>query len=278
MQNRELLFPIHEHAIMLADSVRVQTIKRAISCYASSESTFIELGCGTGIFTLFAAGLFSRAVGVERDPRTLKFGQAVAEIKSGAADVEFVLGDVFDYIDCYDGPKFDVVFSELLSPWLLREPLISVMSGANRKLLKSGGKLLPSLVRLVAQIGTFDFQFSGIELLSYHYDFLNAHRFQALSLPRVIAEITVGNAIAGRMEGAAEFDVLAVGEANAVKITTMAELAPGVVLWGTPSIMPDVIVPLELRQTLDNNPVILDWKLETESSLENVHFKLRRSK
>lgn len=279
MSNRELPFPMHEHAIMLGDRTRMSLIKQAIKEYANPTASFLELGCGTGAFTIYAAQHYAHAVGVERDESVIEFGRGAAANSIGHQSLDLICSDLFDFAERFNGTRFDVIFSELLSPWILREPQFSAFEIAKQYLLKPGGQLIPSAVVFSVEVGIFDFDFEGIPLKSHHYDFHAGSRFQALTLPGCVARIEFQQTKpAPPTHGEVLLQVLLQGPANAVRIHTGAQLSPSVVLWGTPSIMPSVIYPLEkpLFVSPDEQPRLL-WQMSLEGGLESASFSLDRT-
>jgi len=55
LSNRQEFGDLYEHEKMLADTVRIDTYKRAIQKHIGPEDVVLELGTGFGILAFFAA-------------------------------------------------------------------------------------------------------------------------------------------------------------------------------------------------------------------------------
>lgn len=99
----------------------------------------LDAGCGTGAYTLHAARVGNRAVGVSFDPAQIRRARDRAEIL-GIKDVEFRTGDLRRLdVDAADLGLFDqVIVFETIEHILDDQKLIDDLAG----LMKPGGTLL----------------------------------------------------------------------------------------------------------------------------------------
>ena len=127
------------HFTMLKDLIRVLSYRSAIERHARGR-TVLEIGCGTGILSLFAARAGARKVIAIEESR-------IAEV----AERMFAANGCSDVIDLrlansrnveVDEPA-DLIVHEILGVDPFEENLLPVLDDARRRLLRPGGRLLP---------------------------------------------------------------------------------------------------------------------------------------
>jgi protein arginine N-methyltransferase 1 len=127
------------HVAMLRDTVRVMAYRAAIERHAPGKRV-VEVGCGTGILSLFAAKAgASKVIAIEE-----------SQVSETAAAM-FKANGCLDVIDLkvansrnvdLDEPA-DVLIHEILGVDPFDENLLPVLLDARRRLLRPGGRMLP---------------------------------------------------------------------------------------------------------------------------------------
>eukprot|EP00727_Mastigamoeba_balamuthi_P002158 m51a1_g1194 putative arginine methyltransferase (344) ;mRNA; f:437465-438833 len=132
-------FSIHEE--MLKDRVRTESYRRAIQSPGMvKDKVVLDVGCGTGILSLFAAQAGAKHVYaiecaeiIEQARKIIKannFENVITLIKGRVEDVELP-------------EKVDVLMSEWMGYFLMYESMLASVIYAREKWLKPGGVVLP---------------------------------------------------------------------------------------------------------------------------------------
>jgi len=69
--------------------------------------TMLDLGCGTGKVSIFAAGLVKKVYAVDRHPEAVAYAKNAAE-SAGITNIEFFCGEATDFLK--NSPLFDCAF------------------------------------------------------------------------------------------------------------------------------------------------------------------------
>lgn len=135
---------VRTHLPMLQDPVRVLSYRSAIERHAQGK-TVVEIGCGTGILSLFAARAGARKVIAIEETAIAHVARRMFEA-NGYADVIEVRNTNSFNVEI-DEPA-DLIIHEILGVDPLDENLLPVLEDARRRLLRPGGRLLPYRVEV----------------------------------------------------------------------------------------------------------------------------------
>lgn len=132
------------HHYMLRDTVRVMAYKTAIAASVKGKRV-IDLGCGTGILSLFAAKAgaahvtaieeSSIAAVAEEMFRDNKADQVITLYKSNSKDVNIA-------------ERADILIHEIIGMDPLDENILIYIADAKKRFLKSGGRLIPGRMEI----------------------------------------------------------------------------------------------------------------------------------
>ncbi|TVU10780.1 hypothetical protein EJB05_44327 [Eragrostis curvula] len=155
------------HREMLGDKIRTEAYRDALLCNPSlmNGATVLDVGCGTGILSLFAAKAgASRVVAVDGSAKMVSVATQVAknngllydenkevELKqiSKVVSVVHTKAEELDHKVRIPPNGFDVLVSEWMGYCLLYESMLSSVLYARDHFLKPGGAILPDTATIL---------------------------------------------------------------------------------------------------------------------------------
>ncbi|KAF9525547.1 protein arginine N-methyltransferase [Crepidotus variabilis] len=134
------------HAVMIQDKVRTSTYAKFILSNPTlfRDAVVLDVGCGTGILSLFAARAGAkRVIAVDASDIALKAEKIVKE--NGFENVITVVKGKIEDITMPEGvDKVDIIISEWMGYALLYESMLDSVLVARDRFLRSGGIMAPS--------------------------------------------------------------------------------------------------------------------------------------
>jgi protein arginine N-methyltransferase 3 len=138
------------HAIMIQDRVRTSTYAKFILANPAifRDAVVMDVGCGTGILSLFAAKAGARQVlAIEASDIAEKARHIVKT--NGLEDIITVIKGKVEEITLPEGiEKVDIIVSEWMGYALLYESMLDSVLHARDRFLKPGGIMAPSQCRM----------------------------------------------------------------------------------------------------------------------------------
>ena len=133
---------------MIKDQVRTETYRKAImhNKHLFKGKIVLDVGCGTGILSLFAAKAGARRVyGVEMSEFAFQASQVVKD--NNMQDVVKILKGKVEEVELLDD-HVDVIISEWMGYSLFFESMLDSVLFARDKYLVKDGIIFPDIVRL----------------------------------------------------------------------------------------------------------------------------------
>jgi protein arginine N-methyltransferase 1 len=146
LRNRNVFADLYQHDQMLADRIRVESYWQAISKHVDEGDVVIDLGTGTGVLALFAAKQGAEVHAVEHGPIAAA-AEAVAR-DNGITNIQF---HRVHSKDLELPGKADVIIHEQIGEAAYDERVLDNICDLRDRLLKPGGKILPSLLDLYVE-------------------------------------------------------------------------------------------------------------------------------
>lgn len=132
----------HEH--MLADYIRLDAYVQGIHRAVEPGHTVVDLGCGTGILSMFAAQRNPKKIYAIDHTDIIDLARRVAQ-HNKVDCIEFVKVNSRDF--SLQG-KADVIIHEQMGSFLLDENMVENLMDLKARVLKPGGRIIPAKFEL----------------------------------------------------------------------------------------------------------------------------------
>ncbi|MFC4872908.1 methyltransferase domain-containing protein [Negadavirga shengliensis] len=143
-RNENIFASVDQHERMLADNIRVNTYHDAIQKNVKPGDTVVDLGSGTGVLSFFALKKSPKMVYAVDHGNIIELARFLAK-KNNFTDISFVKSHSRDFDP---EEKIDVIIHEQIGDFLLDEDMVRNLCDLRDRLLKPGGKILPSRFEL----------------------------------------------------------------------------------------------------------------------------------
>jgi len=141
---RNIHINVENHHAMLRDSVRMAVYRRAIEAAVKPDTTALDLGCGTGILSFFAATAGAQKVfAVERRSDIIFLARELAHANGFEERIEFIEGISSQLPESRIEPKADLLVAEILGNGILEENVLEFTIDARRRFLKPNAQMIP---------------------------------------------------------------------------------------------------------------------------------------
>lgn len=178
-------FGIHEE--MIKDTQRTVSYKNAImrNPYLFKDKVVMDIGCGTGILSFFAAKAGAKHVYAIDCSDIIEYAQKIVE-KNGFSDRITLIKGKVEEIEL-PVKHVDIIISEWMGYFLLYEGMFNSVMFARDKWLISGGMLFPDHARIsVSAIQDAKYKYEKIDFWTDVYGInMQAMRAQSLAEPLV---------------------------------------------------------------------------------------------
>lgn len=135
---------VENHHAMLRDYVRMAAYRRAIERAVQDDTVAMDLGCGTGILSFFAAEAGARHVyAIEKRPDIIMLAQELANVNELGDRIEFIEGASSSIRAERLSPKPDLLIAEILGNGILEENVLEYTLDARDRFLSDTGLMIP---------------------------------------------------------------------------------------------------------------------------------------
>jgi len=262
------------HLEMISDRTRTRSIFHALRRALAPGMVFCELGCGTGIFSTYAAERTQKVYAVEIDPIIAETARENFAKSPFADRIEFIEGNACE-LELPE--RADVIFCEMMSIWGVEEAQVPVFNDAFERHLKPGGLFLPQKIVNLVDLGYYDFQVTQVEMKAVIPLFTGIASPAILTESRVAKTLDFSAPVAPDLSCTVELDAVATGTVNCARLTSIVQMGPDVVFSGSDSLMPPTIVPLSGKVSVQaGDRLRLQASVRARSDLGESIFKVER--
>jgi len=132
---------------MLSDRIRMDAYRAAIQRSVRPGDRVIDLGAGTGILGIWALQAGAARVHAIEQSEAIDLAREIARVNGYADRIDLIQANSLE-VELPE--RADLLISETLGSFALDENLLGFLPDARDRLLKPGGRLLPTAIRLFA--------------------------------------------------------------------------------------------------------------------------------
>jgi predicted RNA methylase len=262
------------HLEMLLDLERTTPIFRALDKVIKPETVFCELGCGTGLFSIYAAAKCRKVYAVERDPKMADVSRANIEKSEFKDKITLIEADA---LEVALPEKTDVIYCEMMSTWCVEEPQIRVVNRARKDLLAPDGVIIPERIVNTAEICNFGYSLKGVSIRAATPLFTGSRKAHTLSESLACHDLDFYEMVSENLNFSITIKALVDGIANSVRCHSLVQFARGIAFSGSDSLMPPLLVPLQEDTAVEaGKTYTLTGKLEPRSSIQEINLHLTK--
>jgi type II protein arginine methyltransferase len=153
------------HFDIVKDETRNSAFQAAISRAVKPDSRVLDIGSGTGLLAMMAAGAGAKHVtSCEMNPAIADVATQIVAANGFADTVSIVSKHSMDVDPVQDmGGQADIIVSEIVGNDFVCEGVLPALQDAARRLLKPGGKMIPQTGSVIVALAYWD-RLSNVEM------------------------------------------------------------------------------------------------------------------
>ncbi len=133
------------HQALLKDKLRTLSYKRAIEDNVKDKDVVLDIGCGTGVLSFFAAKKGCRKIYSIDRADIIDNAIKTAKLNDLEKDIKFIKEDILKF---KPREKIDILIHEQIGLFIWNENMISKVAYIRDKFLKKNGLMIPYKVDL----------------------------------------------------------------------------------------------------------------------------------
>ena len=234
LSNASAIHAFNFHRSLIEDTARTNAYRAAIEEVVREGDVVADIGCGTGILSMFACHAGARRVyAIEEEP-VIEIARELA--KANGFDITFIAGSS---LETTLPERVDVVVTETMGNNGLDEQIASTIAHAREAFLKKDGTIIPRAIELIAApverplfqwSDHYDLDFSTVrEHLVNLFHPVAIARSELLATPSMIARVE-----SPAVRGSASWTIARDGMLNGIAIWFRAELTPNIAISNEP--------------------------------------------
>lgn len=135
---------VENHHAMLRDYIRMAAYQRAIERAVKPGTVAMDLGCGSGVLSFFAARAGAEKIyAIEKRPDIILLAQELAKANNFDEQIDFIEGASSQIPETRLTPKPNLLIAEILGNAILEENVLEFTMDARDRFLADGAQLIP---------------------------------------------------------------------------------------------------------------------------------------
>eukprot|EP00186_Timspurckia_oligopyrenoides_P002216 CAMPEP_0182448064 /NCGR_PEP_ID=MMETSP1172-20130603/23151_1 /TAXON_ID=708627 /ORGANISM="Timspurckia oligopyrenoides, Strain CCMP3278" /LENGTH=361 /DNA_ID=CAMNT_0024644785 /DNA_START=285 /DNA_END=1370 /DNA_ORIENTATION=- len=242
-------FGIHEQ--MLKDEVRTVSYMRAIcdNAHLFSGKVVLDVGCGTGVLSMFAARAGAKVVYAVEMSRIVDQAREIVQ-KNGFDGVVEIIEGKMEEVELPS--KVDIIISEWMGYFLFYESMLESVVFARDKWLKPGGLIFPDKCTLfLCAIEDAQYRAGKIDFWDDVYG-LKMDCIKKIALSEPLVDIVYGEQVCTAVQPVIEVDV------NTVKSEDLTFAVPFRLQQTRTDFAHAIVAFFDVRFTHCHRPIVFD--------------------
>lgn len=232
------LYTTHYHYNLLKDTERLSAFYEAIKNKGENPSlphkTVLDLGCGSGILSIFASKYYKKIQAIDLDPRTIQCAQKNIE---NYPNIELIKADTTQYQ--YTSTP-DLIICEMLDTALIDEEQVLTLNQIHPH-IKSYTDIIPyGIINKIEPVQMED------SIIMYE-DLDSQPKYETIGNSLIYDKIRFKDYINPVFNKTLKLNITKDAQLNGVKITTYTLLEENLICGPTPMLNPELIIPLEQK-------------------------------
>jgi predicted RNA methylase len=266
--------------LALADVDRTSRLIDAVTDVVRPGDRVLELGTGTGILALAAARAGAEAVDAyEVSTTTAAMARRNVAANGYSTVVQVVEEDV---TACTFSGPYDVVVAEMCSVGLVENTLVPALNNLfSQGVLGPDVRIVPASQSTFIELVELDQEFFGFQLPmpQVEHSWLDRRVRDTMTELRLVAHPDFQTAaresvpVDDRVLAMIDIRVLHSGRVNAVRMTSMSHLAPGIDAGWSPAMNSPVVIPVDERDLVIGTDVGLDLSYRMGGGFSTLRFE-----
>ena len=252
------------HKDLLNDTKRLDVFEKAInSTYTEKNDLALDLGCGSGILSIYASKHYKKILAYEIDENIIKYTK---ENIKPYKNIELIKTNLINYN--YKNLKPDLIICEMLDTALIDEEQVKILNNIPYE-IKNKAKLIPCSV--INKIEAINMKNTNIVYEDNEYK----PQHQILSKTQIYDKLNFKEPIKEKFDKNIILTINKDSELNGIKITTETILTPEIKTQPTPMLNPKLLIPLNEEIEVKNNDKIkINLKYTMGEGLETIKTKI----
>lgn len=165
------------HEVLIKDRLRTSSYKKAIENNVRSTDVVLDIGCGTGILSFFAARKGCKKIYAIDKADIIDCAEETAKRNNLHHNIQFIKGDILKF---ESREKIDVLVHEQIGVFVWDEGLVSKVAYVRDNFLRKTGRIIPFRIDLylapTSYRGHLDKSMSFWSRKHYGIDFANLRK------------------------------------------------------------------------------------------------------